>query len=58
MLAFTGICHKLVTDWDESGPTVLGCGVNGYLSRKQKVKIHDKRGKRDPPCAWRDPSGG
>ena len=47
--AFTGICRKLVADWDESQvPAAPGCRVSGYLSRKQNVQSHAKRGQREP----------
>lgn len=56
--AFVGICRKLVADWDESQvPAAPGCRVHGYLSRKQKVQSHDKRGKTEPLGARRGSSG-
>lgn len=56
--AFTGICHRLVADGNESQiPAAQGWRVNGYLSRKQKVQSHDRRGTREPLGALRDTPG-
>lgn len=53
--AFTGICHRLVADGNEN--PAQGWRVNGYLSRKQKVQSHDRRGTGEPLGALRDTPG-